>query len=250
MPDPRHFNAHAEVYDRARPPYPGELWARLSDLGLLRAGVRVVELGAGTGQATGPMLLAGASVTAVEPGEALAARLRKRWPAADVRIGTAEAVPLPTAAFDLAVAATAVHWFDLDVVLPKLHRALVLDGRFAVWRTVYGDPSAPVSAFRERVAEITARRGEEAQRPEPGELATVDWASRLSESGHFAAAHIEQFHWTIELTAEQVRELFTTFSNWSPAEVAEAAQAAEELGGRVVEHCVTPLIVLRRAEGL
>src|SRR5690349_18496066 len=124
MPDPRHFEAHAAAYDRGRPPYPAALWRRLTGLGLLKPGTRVVELGAGTGQATGSMLQAGARVTAVEPGPALAERLRRHWPAAEVRVDTAEAVVLPPAAFDLAVAATAVHWFDLDLMLPKLHRAL------------------------------------------------------------------------------------------------------------------------------
>jgi SAM-dependent methyltransferase len=247
MPDPLHFNAHAEIYDRARPPYPAALWARLSDQGLLRRGTRVIELGAGTGQATGPMLRAGASVSAVEPGSALADRLRRRWPEATIHIGTAESVPLPPAAFDLAVAATAVHWFDLDVVLPKLHRALVPGGHLAVWRTAFGDPSVAVTPFRERVAAITARRSDEPRRRGPGELATEAWVGQLTASGHFVTTHVEQFHWTIELRTSQIRDLFTTFSDWNPAEVDEAAQAVHDLGGRVIEHYVTPLIVLERA---
>lgn len=36
--------------------------------------------------------------------------------------------------------------------------------------------------------------------------------------------------------------------DWTVAEVDEAAQAAHDLGGRVTEHYVTPLIVLMRAE--
>ena len=166
MPGPRHFDTHAAAYDRGRPAYPPALWSRLAGLGLLEPRTRVVELGAGTGQATGPMLRAGARVTAVEPGPALAGRLRRHCPAAEVLVETAESVSLPPAAYDLAVAATAVHWFDLDVVLPKLHRALVPAGRLAVWRTVFGDPTAPVTTFRERVAEITAAR-EAGSRPGP-----------------------------------------------------------------------------------
>ncbi|MBM7799101.1 SAM-dependent methyltransferase [Microlunatus panaciterrae] len=249
MPDPMHFDAHAEIYDRARPPYPDALWIRLQEQGWLRRGTRVIELGAGTGQATGPMLQAGAAVTVVEPGEALADRLRRRWPEAAVHVATAESMPVPPATFDLAVAATAVHWFDLDVVLPKLHRALVPGGHFAVWRTVFGDPSVPVSPFRERVAAITARRGGEPPRRGPGELATEGWAAQLTESGHFVTIHIEEFHWTVEFRTDQIRDLFTTFSNWSAAEVEEAAQAADQFGGRVVEHYLTPLIVLERAAG-
>jgi SAM-dependent methyltransferase len=242
-----HFDAHAEVYDRARPPYPAALWARLRDRGWLRPGTRVIELGAGTGQATGPMLEAGASVTAVEPGGALADRLRRRRPEVTVHVATAEAVALPPAAFDLAVTATAVHWFDLDVVLPKLHRALVPGGRFAVWRNVFGDPSVPVSPFRQRVAAITARRVHEPATRGPGELATEAWVARLTAGGYFLPGHVEEFRWTIDLRAEQIRDLFTTFSNWDAAEAEEAARAVEDLGGQVTEHYVTPLIVLERA---
>ena len=247
MPDPGHFEAHAEIYERARPPYPAQLWARLGELGVVAPGVRVLELGAGSGQATGPMIDAGASVLAVEPGATLAGRLRRRFPQAEVRVGTAEDVPLPAAAFEVAVAATAVHWFDLDVVLPKVHRALVPGGRFAIWRNAFGDPCAQLTPFRERVAQITARR-REPPRPGAGELDTAAWVDRLTRSGHFGAGHVEHFAWAIELTTGQVRDLFTTFSDWSAAEVVEATRAVDELGGRVLEHYVTPLIVLQRTD--
>ena len=246
MPDPGHFEAHAEVYDRGRPPYPAALWERLTGSGLLVPGVRVVELGAGSGQATAPMLAAGASVTAVEPGPALAELLRCRCPAATVVVATAEQVELPDAAFDLAVVATAVHWLDLDVVLPSLHRALVPGGHLAVWRTAFGDPTVPVSPFRERVARIVARRDPARVRTGPGELDTARWVERLSAHGLFAPVDVEELRWSVELGTAQVRDLFTTFSDWDLAEVAAAARAVDELGGRVREHYVTPLVVLAR----
>lgn len=248
-PDPRHFDAHASVYDRGRPPYPQVLWDRLGELGVLSVGTRVVELGAGSGQATGPMVRAGATVTAVEPGPALAALLEQRWPEVTVHVGTAEAVVLPDAAFDLAVVATAVHWFDLPVVLPKLYRTLLPGGHLAVWRTAFGNPAAPPTAFRERVRQITARRAQVPSGSAPGELDTASWARRLTASGHFVSTHVEEFAWTVELTTAQVRDLFTTFSNWTAAEVDEAADAAEALGGRVLEHYLTPLILMRRTAG-
>lgn len=245
VPDPGHFEAHAEIYERARPPYPAPLWSRLSELGLLHTGVRVLELGAGTGQATGPLVDVGATVLAVEPGSSLAERLRRRWPQVEVVIDTAERAILPSDAFDLAVAATAVHWFDLQVVLPKLHAALVPGGHFIVWRTAFGDPSVPRTPFRDVVQQIVARR-HEPRRPGPGELDTGAWVARLTRSGHFRVTHVEQFAWAVELDAGQVRDLFTTFSDWSADEADEAAAAAELLGGRVLEHYITPLIVLER----
>ncbi|WP_278261955.1 class I SAM-dependent methyltransferase [Nocardia sp. AG03] len=246
MLGPRHFDTHAEVYDRARPPYPEQLWQRLRSLGVLRPGLRVLDLGAGSGLATAPLVREGATVTAVEPGATLAHRLRQRLPSVTVHVATAETVPLEPVAFDLAVAATAVHWFDLDTVLPTVHRALVPDGRFAVWRTVFGDSSVPVTPFRRRVAAITARRGPGSTRPTPAESDTAAWVRELTRTGHFHPVHTAEFAWSIELDTSQIRDLFTTFSDWTTLEVDEAARAVDALGGTVVEHYRTPLIVLRR----
>ncbi|MFE3280072.1 class I SAM-dependent methyltransferase [Nocardia sp. NPDC059239] len=248
MPDPLHFDNHAEVYERARPPYPAVLWAELHDLGVLRPGIRAIDLGAGSGLATGRLLEAGASVDAVEPGPALADRLRRRWPAAVVHADTAEQVELATGFYDLAVAATAVHWFDLEVVVPKVHRVLRPGGHFAVWRNAFGDPTVAITPFRERVAQIVARRTAAEPPRVHGELGTDAWAARLSASGHFVTTHIRDFPWSIDMRTDQIRDLFTTFSDWNPAEVDEAARAVDQLGGRVTEHYVTPLIVLRRNE--
>lgn len=242
-----HFERNARVYERGRPPYPRALWRRLGELGFLAGGRRVLELGAGTGQATGPLVDAGLLVTALEPGPRLAERLRARYPDVDVRVQRAEDAELPAGAFDLAVAATSVHWMHLDVVLPALHRALVAGGSFLVWRNAFGDPSVDATEFRERVAAIVAARGPRPPRG-PTELETDRWAAALSAGGYFAVADVEHFRWSVDLTDRQIHDLFSTFSDWTAPEVEEAARAVRDLGGTVTEHYVTPLIVLRRLE--
>ena len=122
-------------------------------------GARAVDLGAGTGQVTGPLLAAGLDVVAVEPGPTLAAELRERSRRRAVVVARAEEAELAEASFDIAVAATSMHWMDLGVLLPRLHRALVADGRLLVWRNVFGDPEAPSPRSGKRVHEIVARRG-------------------------------------------------------------------------------------------
>ncbi len=240
----RHFEAHAGVYGWARPDYPPALWERLRGLGVLRPGLRVVELGAGSGQATARLVDAGLDVTAVEPGAQLAATLRRRCPGAVVLETTAEEAELGEDGFDVAVAATSVHWLDLPVVLPKLRRALVDHGWFLVWRNSFGDPEAAVTPFRRHVRDIVAeRRGP--RRSGPADVDTAGWAGLLTASGLFTLELVEHFRWSIELDEDQVRGLFTTFSDWSAAEVDAAGRAVRRLGGRVVEHYVTPLIALR-----
>src|SRR6202011_5142225 len=67
------FDDAAELYDRARPGYPPELFDDLADIADLRPGARVLEIGSGTGQATLPLAERNYQVSAVELGPNLAA---------------------------------------------------------------------------------------------------------------------------------------------------------------------------------
>lgn len=117
-----HFDALADQYAEARPPYPHALWERLTSLGVLERGFHAADLGAGTGQVTGPLLEAGLNVVAVEPGPELARRLRAGHPDAQIVVSRAEDADLPEGALDLAVAATSIHWMHLELLLPKVQR--------------------------------------------------------------------------------------------------------------------------------
>lgn len=198
MGNPMHFDALADAYASARPPYPAELWERVRRTGLVAPGRRAVDLGAGTGEATGPLLAAGVDVVAVEPGTQLAAVLAARHPTAEVVVARAEDAELGRAAFDLAVAATSIHWMDLDALLPRLHRALVPAGRFLVWRHVFGDPAAEPTAFRDRVARIVARRSRPPRAGNPE--AVRETAARLTASGLFAVEDIGEYRWSMSST--------------------------------------------------
>ncbi|MCO5953667.1 class I SAM-dependent methyltransferase [Microbacterium yannicii] len=247
MVDPMHFEANADAYAGARPPYPAELWQRLRTLGLLRPGSRALDLGAGTGQATGPLLDAGLRVTAIEPGARLAALLRAAHPTADVRICRAEDMQFAPSSFDLVVAATSIHWMDLEILLSKLCTILTPHGRFAVWRNVFGDSDAEVTPFRVRIAEIVDdRRAPPRPGPPAEDLdATIE---ALTASGLFQVTDASTYRWTLELDAAAIGRLFRTFSDWSPGEVERAVAAVNELGGTVTEHYSSWMVVLAPVE--
>jgi SAM-dependent methyltransferase len=238
-----HFEAHADDYAGARPPYPDALWDKIRDLGVLTPGLRALDLGAGTGQATAALLAAGLRVTAAEPGPRLAAQIRASVPAATVIVSRAEDLDIPVGSFDLVVAATSIHWMDLDIVLPKVRRLLTPTGVLLVWRNVFGDPDFP-TPFRAKVAQIVAARVGPA-RPGPDAEDSLATAAALAQRGLFAVDGIFTYRWSIELDEAQVRALFTTFSDWSPEEVARAASTVRELGGKVLEHYMSWLIVLK-----
>jgi len=244
-PGPRHlhFERLAASYHSARPPYPAVLFDRLLAEGVIGRGVRVLEVGAGSGEATGQLLAHGCEVVAVEPGPQLRARLTLAHPPVRVLEGRLEDVALPDAAFDAVAAATSLHWVDLGVALPRLHAALRERGLLAVWRTVFGDPRVQTE-FRRRMLEIVARRDEgirveDVLDPRP----TV---AELSAGGFFRHRGSWQWPWHIDLDPGQVRRLFETFSEWRPDEVDAVEVAAAEVGPVVREHYVTVLHVLER----
>ncbi|MFF2486863.1 class I SAM-dependent methyltransferase [Microbacterium sp. NPDC058062] len=243
MPSATHFEEGAEEYDSARPPYPPALWDRLRMIGLLESGKSALDLGAGSGQATGRLLAAGMRVTAIEPGRRLATLLEDAHPAARVIVSRAEDVELPAGSFDLAVAATSVHWLNLDIMLPKISTILTPDGHFVVWRNVFGDADAAQTPFRSRVAEIVAAR-HAPERPGPPAEDLAAMTDALTASGLFAVEDVSTYRWTVELDAAAIGRLFRTFSDWSPAEVEQAVAAVRDLGGSVVEHYSSWLLVL------
>ncbi len=142
----RLFGLDPSVYEAGRPQYPPAVYDALERRCDLSEGVRVLEIGPGTGLVTRRLLAAGASVAAVEPNANLAAFLREAFadvgPAFDVLEAPFEEADVEDAAFDLAVAATSFHWVDQETGLAKLGRVIRPGGSVALWWTLYQDPTA------------------------------------------------------------------------------------------------------------
>ena len=94
-------------------------------------GLRVLDLGAGTGKLTATLVAAGVDVVAVEPDPAMLAELRRALPEVRALPGRAEAIPLPDASVDVVLAGNAMHWFDLAVAGPEIARVLAPGGILA-----------------------------------------------------------------------------------------------------------------------
>ncbi|HWG26084.1 MAG TPA: class I SAM-dependent methyltransferase [Actinospica sp.] len=100
-------------------------------------GLRVLDLGAGTGKLTAALVALGADVIAVEPDSAMLAELRRALPDVRALPGSAEAIPLPGASVDAVLAGNAMHWFDMAGAGPEIARVLAPGGILAgLWNVM------------------------------------------------------------------------------------------------------------------
>lgn len=146
----RSFDAVAAQYAAARPGYPPALFDTIEELaGRPLAGARVLDVGAGTGIATGLLAARGARVTAVEPGPAMAAELRAAHPGTPLVRALGDALPFSDdAGFDLVGYAQAWHWTDPARSVPEAIRVLRPGGALALWWNI-PDPDIGWAAAQE-----------------------------------------------------------------------------------------------------
>jgi SAM-dependent methyltransferase len=163
----RAFGAQAEAYERGRPGWPAAAVAGL----LERWGAKeVVDLAAGTGKLT-RILVEHADVTAVEPVDGMRAVLEREVPAARVRKGTAEAIPLPDESVDAVFVAEAFHWFDLERAPAEIARVLRPGGHLAV---LWNRPGGEVAWLDEVYNSLKPHRIEPHRMPH-----MVEWRAAL-----------------------------------------------------------------------
>ncbi|MFI2641268.1 class I SAM-dependent methyltransferase [Streptomyces sp. NPDC018610] len=130
----RSFDAAAAEYAAHRPSYPPALFDAVEELtGRPLAGARVADVGAGTGISTALLHERGARVLAVEPGDGMAAQLRRGHPDLPVVRGSGDALPLADASVDLLTYAQAWHWTDPGRSVPEALRVLRPGGALALW---------------------------------------------------------------------------------------------------------------------
>lgn len=250
------FNANAAAYRRGRPPYPAAVFDLLAERCGLRPGSRVLEIGAGSGLATGALLAAGARVVAVEPGESLAALLvaDHACDRLEICVSDFETADL-SGEFDLAVAATALHWLDPATSTELIARLVRPGGWLAAWWNEFGDARRP-TLFRDRLDEVyhdllPAETGYRDSRSQA--LDTDRWRGQLTAGGFFGDVSVEIIEWQQILTPQTARDQWSTFPNIAELTPPDRARflsrlssIIEDLGGQVDDPRLTVVYTARR----
>jgi SAM-dependent methyltransferase len=118
----RSFNDVAEAYDFGRPRYDEHAIDAIA--AAAGGGPRLLDLAAGTGRLSAPLLEKGFDVVAVEPLDEMRAILTRHIGPDRALAGSAEALPLPDASVDGAVCSDAWHWFDGTRAADELARVV------------------------------------------------------------------------------------------------------------------------------
>jgi SAM-dependent methyltransferase len=228
------FEQVPELYDRARPSYPPQIFDDLAALAQLPAKARLVEIGCGTGHATLPLAERGYAITCVELGEKLAAVARRKlasFPRVEVLHANFETWKPEHSDFDAIVAFSAFHWLASDLRYTKTADLLRAHGKLAFVSTAHVLPPDGDPFFIEVQADYDAVIRDDAKRkagtdcafysppwrlPHPdalGDHSDEVVANELETSGRFRRVGARRYLWDVIYTADDYIAVLNTYSH-------------------------------------
>ncbi len=208
------FDLDPANYDRQRPGYAEELFRKIIHYSGLNGSMRALEIGVGTGLATGPILETGCSVTAVEAGENLAAYVGAKFAGRTNFhvVHTDFEMFEPEERFDLIYSATAFHWIPEELGYAKVLRLLKPGGVVALfWNRPFA--ANPDDALHGEIQKIY--RKVRPSEPEPVEFTQRDCQKTLDALARYGFMDIKckLFYRTRTMDAADYGRLLETYSD-------------------------------------
>lgn len=208
------FDRSVPFYAVRRPTYPDALVREVLDFSGAKPGELAIEVGAGTGIATQPMLDAGLKVVAYEPGENLANYCRERFDgrALTVKQAVFEDCDEPDGSAALVYSATAFHWCDPVRGYAQAMRVLRPGGTLALFW------NRPFLGRRDDPTHMAIQKAYAEWYPSDKVASELDQAryqkrrEQIIEHG-FELREFKLFYGTRTMSAKEYCELLLTYSD-------------------------------------
>ena len=227
------FSKVIKDYDRARPGYPQELYDAVTGFAGLGKGAGVLEVGAGTGQATDLFLQGDFMFDLLEVSEEQVEFLRQKYggtPRVTAQMGYFEQYETEKK-YDLIYSATAFHWVDSRSGYPKAWEMLNPGGTLAVfWHmssvTYYEGgifdglntlkkkylPQESLGFDEDGILKVKERR-----------------IAQIQSGGWFGAPEIYEYRWTDTYDADRYLTLLNTYSGTQTLSEEKRSRYLEEV---------------------
>lgn len=194
---------------------------------------RVLEIGAGTGQATLPLAERGLEVVGLELGAAPAELARRKlaaFPNARIVNESFESWE-PDGDFDAVVSFTAFHWIDPGVRFAKSAAVLRPSGALAVVQphTVLNDDPFWIDVQEDYDAVVPSPENRPPKRA--GEV--EDLSAEIEASGVFRNVAARRHLWETQYTADEYVALVSTYSPNLDLDEATRARLLDRIHGRI-----------------
>ena len=228
------FEVAGAAYDNFMGRYSRPLAGLFGDWLDLSPGQRAIDVGCGPGALTGVLVdaLGADRVAAVDPSAPFVESCRSRFPGVDVAVGTAESIPHPDDAFDVAAACLVVHFMSDPVAgLAEMARVTRPGGLVAATTWDIHDRRSPMEPMWRALAVVAP------DRPDEGAAAGAR-RGQLEDLMQRAGLH------DVEVTEMPVTVTHPTFEEWwepylhGVGPVGEAVASLDEEGRARLEALV------------
>lgn len=198
------FNMKPDQYEKSRPKYPEDIFKEISRFKRIDEGTEILEIGCGTGIATGLFAGSNANILCTDIGDELISIAKEKFRAMkNISFLTGEYESLEiNRKFDLIYSATAYHWIKQPEGDLKTINLLKKDGIFAVFRYIHTNREE--GYFKESQQIYAIYFPEQTPKIESRELISRE---------RFDIIHRKEYPWSVVYSSKEYISLISTFSD-------------------------------------
>lgn len=198
----------------------------------------ILEIGAGTGQATAHFISGEYNLTALELGKEQVGFLKQKYPEINVQCVPFENYVSEPNRFDLIFSATAFHWINAQIGYPKAYELLKYNGTMVVfWHT------SSITRFEDKIHtgirnicekyDPNLYQGKTVQELEDIHKVRIN---EITTNGLFKNPYYKEYVWIDYYDAEKYIALLNTYSDFQVFDSVKRKMLLEEIKSFIVSN--------------